>query len=251
MVSSWAFKRRIPVLVFFAIILIIFIGYIWYATYSPPSCLDTKQNQDEDGIDCGGKNCIPCADKIKEPVILWSRFFSLRDGFVDAAALIENQNEFLEAKTLSYTITIFDNKNVIIAKRENKTYLESGDKLVIFEPEISIQNRTPQRAILEIDNKSVVWGKKEQSVLKIKVEKADIFLESEFPRVEAKVKNEFTESYKNIEAGVVLWSGDRAVGVSRTLIDSLDINQERDLVFTWTNVISGVDRAELFFRQLK
>ena len=50
---------------------------------------------------------------------------------------------------------------------------------------------------------------------------------------------------------MVLWSGDRAVGVSRTLIDSLDINQERDLVFTWTNVISGVDRAELFFRQLK
>ena len=158
MASSWAFKRRIYVVVFFVFVLILFIGYIWYATYTPPSCFDTKRNQDEEGVDCGGKNCIPCASKIKTPAILWTRFFSLKDGFVDAAAMIENQNEFLEAKILSYTITIYDNKNVIIAKSDNITYLEPGAKLLIFEPGIEIKNRTPQRAILEINGAE--WGKK-------------------------------------------------------------------------------------------
>ena len=251
MILSWTFKRRISVLGFFLLIIILFIGYIWYATYTPASCFDKKQNQNEEGIDCGGANCIPCASKMKEPVILWSRFFSLKEGFIDAAALIENQNEFLEATELSYIFTIFDNKNVIIAKRENKTYLEPGAKLLILEPEISIQNRTPQRAILEFNTNNIVWDKKTQNVLKIKVEKADTLLESEFPRVEVRIKNEFTDVYKNIEADIVLWSGDRAVGVSQTLVDNLDINQDRDLVFTWPKAILGVDRAELFFRQLK
>ncbi len=249
MASSWAFQRRLPIMVFAVTVLILFIGFIWYATYTPPSCFDKKQNQDETGIDCGGNSCIPCAAQIKEPVILWSRFFELRPGFVDVAALIENTNEFLQAKELTYAFKIYDNNSVLIAVKENKTYLEPGQKLLIYEPEVSVQNRTPQRAILELRGAS--WGKKDQNVIKINTIKADPLLETEFPRVEARIKNEFTEPYKNIEVSAVLWADDTAVGVSRTVVDSIDINQERDLVFTWPKPIMGVQRAELFFRQLQ
>ena len=94
MPSTYATTRRFSVIAVLVFAVIVAIGIIWYANYTPPSCFDSKQNQDEEGVDCGGKNCIPCANKIAEPTILWSRFFVLKDGFVDGAALIENPNEF-------------------------------------------------------------------------------------------------------------------------------------------------------------
>jgi len=237
------------VLSFVGVIFILFLGFTWYSTYQAPSCFDKKQNQDEEGVDCGGKSCVPCASKIKDPNILWTRFFSLKDGYVDVAAMIENPNQFLAAKELTYAFKIYDSRNVLIATRENKTFLESGERLVLLEPEISIQNRSPQRAVVEL--RGAMWEKAEQNVIRIKVLKADPLLETEFPRVESRIKNESIQAYQNIEVGVVLWAGDQAVGASRTLVDHLEINQERDLIFTWPKAISGVQRVEMFFRPLK
>ena len=45
MALSWALKRRVSVLVFLAFVFIILAIVVWYATYTPPSCFDKKQNQ--------------------------------------------------------------------------------------------------------------------------------------------------------------------------------------------------------------
>ena len=249
MPSTYATTRRFSVIAVLVFAVIVAIGIIWYANYTPPSCFDFKQNQDEEGADCGGKNCIPCANKIAEPTILWSRFFVLKDGFVDGAALIENPNEFLEAKEITYGFKVYDDKNVLIAVRENTTFMDPGARVLLLEPEISIQNRTPARAVLEI--RKAVWGQKDPSALQIKIMQADPFLDDPFPRLSARVKNEAPEPYRNIEIGAVIWVNNQAVGVSRTIVDILNINEERDVVFTWPKPIAGVTRGELFFRQLR
>src|SRR3989338_4954687 len=55
MTLSWALKRRMAVLSFVGVIFILFLGFTWYSTYQAPSCFDKKQNQDEEGVDCGEK----------------------------------------------------------------------------------------------------------------------------------------------------------------------------------------------------
>ena len=248
MALAWAVKRRVAVIVFLIVVLGGGGTLYWYVTKPLPSCFDRKQNQDEEGVDCGGKSCVPCAAQIKEPVVLWSRFFPLHEGTVDVAALVQNPNEFLQASGLSYVFKVFDSKNLLIAVREGKTFLEPSARTILFEPDIPIGQRVAAKAFVELG--SALWQKKEPAVLQINILKLEPFLQTPFPRLEAQIKNDGTTPYHNIEVTAVLWADDRAVGVSRTILDALGLDQERNLAFTWPDAIAGVTRAELFFRQL-
>ena len=107
-------------------------GLIYY--FQPePTCFDKRQNQDEESVDCGG-SCAPCSEKIHDLTILWSRVFSVREGSYDAAALVENQNQFLASKKLVYAFKLYDKDNILVAIRENFTFVNAGEKLIIFEP---------------------------------------------------------------------------------------------------------------------
>ncbi len=235
--------------IFGAIIVLIVIGFIYY--FIPePTCFDNRKNQDEEEADCGG-SCIPCSKNIKDLTILWSRAFPVRDGIYDAAAFLENQNQFLETKEFTYAVKLYDKSNILIAIRENSTFILPGERFIIFEPNIATLNRVPAKAILE--TRSVKWVKKNPEPLKINVQKISKFIEDEStsPRVEAEVKNAGTEDYQNIEAVAILRSSsDEVLGVSKTILDNLNINEEKTLTFTWPNSILGVDKVEILLRRV-
>ena len=51
--------------------------WIYQSTRPVLTCFDKIQNQDEEGVDCGGKCQILCrADSIK-PIVYWQRFFKV------------------------------------------------------------------------------------------------------------------------------------------------------------------------------
>ena len=252
MAFTWAAKRRVGVIavIFFGIGL--FGGFYWYLNRKPPSCMDQKKNQNETGIDCGGP-CVPCLSEVKDIVILWTRFFELKPGFVDAAALIENPNDFFGTRELSYTFYIFDADNVRIAIRAGSIVVRPGERIVIFEPEISVQNRTSTRVFIELQQ--AAWEKQDARVLRISIERLTPLLENTippneefYPHLEARVKNDSDNLYENIAVTAVLWKGDQVMGVSRTIIDRIDTNEVKNLTFTWPQSIAGVERAELFYR---
>jgi len=247
MATVWAIKRRIGVIIFFIIVFGLMAGLYFYKTYEPPSCFDREQNQDEDGIDCGGKICIPCADKIRDMAVLWKRFFVLNDGFVDVAVLVQNPNQFISATSLTYGIKVFDKDGVIVAVRENTTTAEPGETFLIFEPEIFTEKLESTRVSVEF--RGAEWIKKEAEVMQINIVRIEPLLEDEFPRLEARIQNKAENPYGKIIVSAIIYAQDEAVGVSRTIIENLGINQERDLVFTWPRKIPNVSRAELLFRR--
>lgn len=245
MATKWALKRRAMVIAFFVFILFGTAGLYWYVTKKPPSCFDQKQNQGEEGVDCGGF-CLPCAENIRDIAVLWRRFFVLKDGFVDAAALVQNPNQLLRAKEFRYAVRIFDRANVLIAVRENTVTIQPGETMLIFEPQIPIIERTPARIVIE--PRGALWEKAEAEVVNINIVRLQILLTDEFPRLEARVRNEAPHPYNDVEVNAILYRGDEAVGVSRTVIDRLELNEEKNLIFTWPRTIEGITRAELLFR---
>lgn len=248
---SWAGKKQIKFFTIFALGILVVVGVVIYFVRQDPTCFDKRQNQDEEGIDCGGQICIPCSNQIREINILWSRPFKISDGVYDFAALMENTNPFLKASKMDYFIKFYDAGNIMIAIKQNSTFADAGEKFVIFEPSIVTQHRVPVRAILEVD--SVSWDKGGKIPLKLDVLSTNKFLgaSSTPPRVEAVIKNQLNAEYKNIEATAVLWdAGDTSLGVSRTFVDRFDIDEIKTLTFTWPAGISGVSRAEIFFRQM-
>ncbi|QQG42956.1 MAG: hypothetical protein HYW15_01980 [Candidatus Giovannonibacteria bacterium] len=251
-IFSWGVRRQLGVFAVFAAVVVLIVGGLIYFFRPEPTCFDNKQNQDEEGVDCGGAEarCAPCSEKIHDIAILWTRFFPIREGVYDAAALLENGNQFLKTKKFVYAIKLYDANNVLVSIREGATFIQPGEKFLVFEPNIVAQNRFPKTAVLEM--RSVSWEAGEPEPLKIDVLRRDIFLaDVSSPRLEVKVKNQSTSVYRNIEAAaLLLGSGDVVLGVSKTKIDRLDIGEERAAVFTWPMAISGVERADVFLRQI-
>lgn len=245
---SWGAKRKLSVFAVFAVIVFFGVIAIIYFFQAPPTCFDRKQNQGEAGVDCG-EPCAPCSNQIRDLALLWTRFFPVSADAVEIAALLENTNQFLAAKNLVYAVKLYDTDNVLIAVRENTTFIEAGSRFVIYESAMATGNRTPAKAIVEI--RSAEWVAQEPRVLKIDILNIDNFLDGEAPHVELGIKNRGGETYKNIEVTAVLFnSADEAVGASRTVADSLGIDEEKKLVFTWPEAIPSAQNVEIFFRQM-
>ena len=247
MALSYEMKRRLSV---FGVLLTIIVGmvaYYFYSSYVPPSCTDRTLNRDEEGVDCGGNYCIPCLNKIKQPIVLWSRAFPTRPGFVDIGALVENSEQFLGARTLAYSIRLFDKKNTLIATRDGTSFLEPGERMLIFEANVPIQKRDPGLVVIEPVGRE--WIKKEPMPLSIKILRRELFLEADPPHVELDLKNESGTTYRNIEVSIIILSGDEALGVVRTVVDVMAINESKSLTVTWPEPISGVTGAQVLIRQ--
>lgn len=251
---TWGLRRQFAVFsVFAAVILLIVFGAIYY--FRPePTCFDNRQNQDEEGVDCGGAvaRCTPCSGKIRDLTTLWTRFFIIRDGVADIAALLENSNQFLGTKKFVYAVKLYDENNVLISIRENSTFVLPGEKFLVFEPNIVTQNRVPKRVILE--PRMVSWEPAESAPLRIDVVRKDLFLTDIIaPRLEVGVKNQSgDEIYKNVEvSAILLGKEDEILGASRTVLDRLDIFEEKHLTFTWPRPIEGALKAEILLRQMQ
>ena len=250
-IFSWGVRRQLGVFAVFTAAVLLIVGGLIYYFRPEPTCFDNRKNQDEEGIDCGGAaaGCAPCSEKIHDLTILWTRFFSTRQGVYDAAALLENSNQFLKTGKFVYAFKLYDESGVLIAIRENSTFILPGGKFLIFEPNILAENRVPKRALLE--PRGIAWEAGEAKPLKIDISKRDILLQDpSSPRLEIKIKNQANQIYKNIEIVAVLFGqNEEVLGVSKTLLDRLDIGEEKNIVFTWPQAISEVSRADILLRQ--
>lgn len=189
----------------------------------------------------------PIPLETREFNILWSRFFKVRDGFVDAVALLENPNYF-NAEKIIYSFKIYDKNNILITIKEGETFARPLERFAIFEPNIFLSEREPTKVILDIKN-FVFLQSSTDSRPKIDVLSTEKFLEDFFPRVLVKVKNREEKFLENIEATIILFDENQnAIAVSQTHVPFLGLDEERILSFTWPKVVNGVSFVEVFFR---
>ena len=244
-IFAWSVRRQLVVIGIFAVFVFLIVGGLIYYFQPEPTCFDKRQNQDEESVDCGG-SFPPFSEKIHNLTILWSRVFSVREGSYDAAALVDNQNQFLASKKLVYAFKLYDKDNILVAIRENFTFVNAGEKLIVFEPNFPVQNRIPARAVLEL--REVRWEAAEPEVLPIDILSKDLSLENGSTRLEVRVKNRLSNPISNIEISAAISDASGAVlGVSATKLDLLDIFAESHLVFTWPKQMSGATDVQIFF----
>lgn len=226
----WRQKKQLfYFLIFTSIILAVIGGIVWYF-WPEPTCFDGKQNGKEEGIDCGGP-CTPCLGEVKDLSILWARPFKSKQGVYDVAALVENSNLFGGIPSIGYTFKLYDAANVLITSREGKTFINPGEKMIIFETNILTGSRVPARADLKFDQQKWIYVKKEKSFLS--VAKKD-FINTPFPRLSVEIKNNSLFDIRNVLVAAVLYDDiGNAIGVSSTKIDSIKTESSQSADFTW------------------
>ena len=248
---SWSAKRRLSILgiliTFFAVISV----FVWFFfVRSPASCSDGVKNENELGVDCGGACKAVCKEEAVPLTTIWSKVFPVRQGLVSAAALIENPNGRFSLPKLAYNFRIYDKDNVVITERKGVTFANANERFLILEPNISVGERVPMRAFIELSPPD--WNRLPHAAVQIPVTiQQQVLGAGDTPTLSARIDNNgLSTLYDLTVLALVVDKDDNAVGVSSTFVNSLAAGATSDLMFTWPQAFINEGVAASLFPRI-
>jgi len=234
---AWATKRKLQylgIIVAFFIILVAIPLYVFI--YDKPTCFDGFENGDESGVDCGGSCRLLCTAEIGQPIARWDpRIFRISPGIYSVLAYLENPNVTAEVLHAPYIFKLYDNKGLLITERKGETFIPKGQTFAIYEGNFSTGERVPTRAIFSFEP-NLTWTKNLSTPPGLEVTNKALSREESSPRVDATVTNKSVSPVSNIELTAIIFDGaGSAIGASRTLVEDINPQESKALVFTWPN----------------
>lgn len=231
---SWAQKRKF---IYIGAFIILFLLVVVLPTiinlYKPPTCFDKKQNQDEQGIDCGGSCSLLCSAQYVPLNVLWSRFSKVNDGVYNVLAYVENPNLNAAANNLDYHFKLYDKNGILLSERFGRTFAPASKILAIFEADLLTGNQIPARADFTFISRAV-WFKQDSKESSLSVSQPVLSREDSAPRLSATLANRTVSQVKNIEAVAIIYNIDgNTIAFSRTIIDGLGDKEIKTINFNW------------------
>lgn len=236
---QWRTRRKLIYTLIALLPLILIAGVIYVTTFFPePTCFDGLQNQNEEGIDCGGVCERICQDPLADLDVVWSRSFLVSDSIYNAVAYIENPNSDLIARDVPYKFRIYDKDNILITERRGVVNLFSQPKTAIFISGINTRNRALGRTVFEFLEQPY-WEESPYTDVQFGIENRNLDVSS-YPELSLDVVNKNTRSFRNIVLVAFIYNNSgEAVHVSQTVIDSLDLQESKSVIFTWRDQFPG------------
>lgn len=246
---SWASKRKL--LYIGGLIIILLIAVVWPTVnhfYKAPTCFDSKQNQTEVGVDCGGPCSLLCPAQYVPLNVSWARFSKVSDGVYNVLAYIENPNFNAGVNNLDYVFKLYDKGGVLLSERFGRTFASANKTMAIFEAALTTGKQVPQRADFSFTSKQV-WFKQENRESGISVSQSTLTREDSAPRLSAVLTNKTINPIKNIEAIAIVYNtSGNTVAFSRTVVDSLAYNESKTISFNWPKPFTMDGQAETVAR---
>lgn len=237
MALTWARRRQFNYIVGVVCVFLVVGILIYFFSKPEPTCFDGKQNGGESGVDCGGPCALACNSQVKKLKIYWARPIEVSAGRYDLVAQVENLNPELGVRELGYTFSLYDENNILLAKREGATFVNPGEKFVIFESRIETGERLAKRAFLEFSS-DIVWEKVEPISKDLYVERKD-FINEPQPILHLSVGNRRLELVRNVRVLAVLADiNGNVLATSATVVDEIGPNGIQEVYLTWPTPLS-------------
>ncbi|OGZ46909.1 MAG: hypothetical protein A3J54_01710 [Candidatus Ryanbacteria bacterium RIFCSPHIGHO2_02_FULL_45_13b] len=231
-------------------IIFLLAGLFIYRFLPAPSCTDGKLNQKEEQTDCGGPNCIPClSEKPDDVIILWSRYFEVRPGVYDVAALIENVNLTLGTRSLPFVFELYDEYGSRITVRRGSTYMLPNKQFLLFSANVETGIRRPVRIYFKLD--AFEWEPLEEQILPLIVSRTERSFDTDRPRLIATLTNSALYDITQVDVAVIISdSSNNAIAVGEARLDEVLDSSFAEAAFTWPHPFSGTpDNVQFFVRQ--
>jgi hypothetical protein len=252
MASPWAAKRQFMyvsgILGFFVLV----IGIpAFILLYKSPTCFDGKQNQGEEGIDCGGTCVALCPVGFVRPTILFSRYSKVANGVYNLLAYIDNPNMLGSTMDTGYIFHVYDKDGMLLGERTGTISIPAGRKIAIFEPSFQTTVREPKNILFELDG-DIRWtrpnGDPLFSVSNITVDDSGFY-----SRVNADITNKSEQTDRNVEVIAIVYDTDgNARMFSRTYLDEVPGLASTPVSFTWPEKFSETPaRIDVVVRHLQ
>lgn len=212
-----------------------------------PTCSDAKQNGKETGVDCGGSCAALCPDIARAPTVLWSRSFLTSPHTYTAAAYVQNNNASLGAgaKSVRYIFMLYDEKNLLIEKREGTIDIPPSQTVPIIEQGIDAGQRVEARTFFEfMEEDPIAWKKiPAASVQQLRITETSPYAAN---RLTATIVNDSLDDAKKVTVVAVLFDEDNiARAASKSVISKIGRKSSERVIFTWPTAFEGIQRAEV------
>ncbi|OGZ33153.1 MAG: hypothetical protein A3I88_00590 [Candidatus Portnoybacteria bacterium RIFCSPLOWO2_12_FULL_39_9] len=228
--------KQIIIAIIFFLILAGF-GFLVYWNILPnPSCFDNIQNQNEEGIDCGGP-CQSCeAAALKNLEIIWVKSLYVKDNFYDLAARIKNPNQNYGSGRIVYYFKFYDLDDNLIGQEKGTAYILPNQLKYLIAPKIESRKTIKK---IEILFEPIEWQKlKEYQAPQLAVSQKEYSLsESGQPaksQVSGLVINKTAFDFDQIDIDVLLFNqAGEIIGLNTTRVNTLLAGQERSFIVAW------------------
>ncbi|HRY52650.1 MAG TPA: hypothetical protein P5089_02240 [Candidatus Portnoybacteria bacterium] len=216
----------------------------WF--YVGATCFDGKQNQNEEGLDCGGPCAMSCELLTVKPLqVEWSKAIFLKDGLYDLAAKINNINPNYGLGRFDYTFKLYDKAGQLLMEKKGSSFSLPNQKKYIVETNIASVVAPAKVELIVQPSEKTDWQK-----LTNDFATPDIFVQDkQFKYLENKagesqasgiIKNNSVFDLDKIIVSVVLFNESKEViGVNKTEVYTVPAGQERYFSVSWYSALSG------------
>jgi hypothetical protein len=233
--ASWSTRRKFSYASFIILGLILIIGLpAFLLLYKTPSCNDGKQNQGEDGIDCGGPCVRLCPSAFLPPEVIWTKFENVAPGLYNVGTYVINNNFEGGASKVPYEISLFDDQGVLITTRDGTLVIPPHRDTLAFQGAISTGKRIPSKATFAFTG-SPQWVKETDQLGDLSITDKKYSEDEKSSSLEVTLENSGVTPYGPLTVYVVLSDvSGNAIDFSKTIVDSIAPNAGTATApFTW------------------
>lgn len=235
---SWAARRRFIILLIIGACIAAFLSVIAIAAfYETPSCTDRTQNQDEEGIDCGGSCPYLCSAQKQPPTVLFTKALTNSAGRTDIVAAVENKNISAAAKNVPYRIALYGANQVLLQEVTGVLDLLPGATTPVYVPGVVSGKQPVAGAFLSIASSSPQWFLLTADPRIIpRVSNTQQSGTSAAPRIDAILSNSSVTGLHAVPVVVLVRDvRGEVIAASKTIVQTIPAQGEATATFTWNS----------------
>lgn len=236
--------KRIIISLVYLLVFLLIIGLVYYLKfYKAPSCTDGVQNQNEEGVDCGGicpQSCTPVAQDliVGKMGVVPSGIAGKYDYYVQ----ITNPNATFGDKVFYYTLNLKDADGKVIATRNGSSFILPGEQKYVVETNIETGSGP---ASYDFKINSSDWVE-----FNIYYEKPDLQIVNKqydeisggtgFSEAYGLLKNRSPYDFDLIKIEIFLKDDNGTIlAINSTQMSTVASGEQRDFKVSWPNRFSG------------
>jgi len=245
------YRRRKQIIIVFVILVVLgLLGvgayYKWF--YTAPTCFDKIQNQNEEGVDCGGPCQMSCEIlTVKNLEVQWAKAVFLKDDLYDLVAKIDNVNPNYGLERFDYSFRLFDRDGQFISEKKGSSFILPGQNKYIIETNAPASVRPAKTDLVIVAAQKTDWQR-----LTNDFATPDIFVQDKkFEYLEGQagqgtaqasgiIKNNSNFDFDKITVAVVLFDANKEIiGVNKTEAYTIPAGEERYFSVLWFSPLAG------------
>ncbi len=230
---------------FLIILALVVIGYYFINLRKPATCTDGIQNQDEEGVDCGGPCSFSCERlTIKDIQIDWVKYLDLKNNRYDLIARIKNPNPNYGVSDLKYAFKIFDSAGKEIKSQVGESFILPNQQKYLIEGGVALDSKIGKVELSIEPTAQKDWtriGEDYQSpnIYVLNRQFSPLANPPGASQITGLIKNDSSFDFDRIVVSIVLYdSKKQIIGVNKTEARTMVAGEERYFNSIWFSPIN-------------